>query len=82
MFWEKENRDSLATLLPAVSSCESVMFLVGPEGGFSENEIKIAATKGFKTVSLGKRIMRAETASFAAMTLLQYLVGNLDRDYE
>lgn len=38
-------------------------FFVGPEGGFDEEEIKIAKQKNIKTISLGKRILRSETAS-------------------
>ena len=39
------------------------LFLVGPEGGFTDEEVKLANGKDFKTISLGKRILRAETAS-------------------
>ena len=39
------------------------LFLVGPEGGFTETEVKEANSNGFETVTLGKRILRAETAS-------------------
>ncbi len=39
-----------------------VLLLIGPEGGFSEDEVQLARSKGIKTVSLGKNILRAETA--------------------
>lgn len=39
------------------------LVLIGPEGGFSEDEARLAKEKGFETISLGKRILRAETAS-------------------
>ena len=39
------------------------LFLVGPEGGFTSNEVSEANNSGFETISLGKRILRAETAS-------------------
>ena len=42
--------------------CKSLV-LIGPEGGFSEEEAHLAKEKGFQTISLGKRILRAETAS-------------------
>lgn len=41
----------------------NVLFLTGPEGGFSEDEVQNALKQGFEVLSLGKRILRAETAS-------------------
>ncbi len=52
-------------------------FFVGSEGGFSEREIALAKNNGIKTVSLGKRILRAETASVVATTLVQLKTGGL-----
>ena len=43
--------------------------LIGPEGGFSDNEIKFAKTVG-ETISLGKRILRTETASITTLSML------------
>ena len=40
--------------------------LIGPEGDFSENEIKLASSKGFKNVSLGDTRLRSETAGIIA----------------
>jgi len=42
---------------------DDVLFLVGPEGGFTDMEVTKATEKNFKSISLGKRILRAETAS-------------------
>ena len=47
----------------------AVTFLSGPEGGLSTAEEEAALTKGFQPVSLGNRILRAETAGLAALTL-------------
>lgn len=44
--------------------------IIGPEGGFSEAEYKFAKEKGFKPVSLGKRILRAETAAIYALSVI------------
>ena len=44
---------------------------VGPEGGFSSNEIDVMEQNGFKIVSLGKRILRTETAAITAMAMIQ-----------
>ena len=77
IFWEKENIRTLEKVFSDNSCIKSVIFLVGPEGGFSKQEIEMAASTGYEVVSLGKLILRAETASFAAMAILQYITGNL-----
>lgn len=52
-------------------------FLVGPEGGFSEQELELLRSKPFaRAVSLGKRILRAETAALAALSCWQALNGD------
>jgi 16S rRNA (uracil1498-N3)-methyltransferase len=53
-----------------------VQLLVGPEGGLSERELDIALTIGFKPLSLGPRILRAETAPLAALAAMQSLWGD------
>lgn len=52
---------------------ESVAVIVGPEGGFSKDEIEQLCSNGFKPISLGKRILRAETAVFASLSIIGYL---------
>ncbi|MBI4685560.1 MAG: 16S rRNA (uracil(1498)-N(3))-methyltransferase [Nitrospirae bacterium] len=51
--------------------------LIGPEGGFTKEEIDIASSKGLTITSLGRRILRAETAAISAVTLIQYLLGDI-----
>ena len=53
---------------------KSVSILVGPEGGFSEQEINSLTAQGFIRTSLGKRILRAETAAIYALSVLGYLL--------
>ena len=53
-----------------------VELLVGPEGGLSERELDIAATVGFAALSLGPRVLRAETAPLAALAAMQALWGD------
>ena len=45
---------------------------IGPEGGFEEDEVKQAAETGAVPVTLGKRILRTETAGLAALSILMY----------
>ena len=53
---------------------KSISILVGPEGGFSEQEINNLTKQGFIRTSLGKRILRAETAAIYALSVLGYLL--------
>jgi len=55
----------------------SVALLIGPEGGLSETEVQLALSKGFKPVAFGPRVFRTETAPVAALSVLQYLWGDL-----
>ena len=53
------------------------MAIIGPEGGFTPDEIAAAKDNGFSTVSLGPRILKADTATLAVSTLLQYGYGDM-----
>ena len=65
--------------LQSIKSGMSVGVLIGPEGGFSDNEIELAKSLNAKTVSLGKRILRTETAAITAVSMLMlYAEMNLD----
>ena len=55
-----------------------VAAMIGPEGGWSDEELKQASANGFKIVTLGGRILRAETAAIAVATLLQHRFGDLN----
>ena len=54
-----------------------VMVLIGPEGGLSETELSAAIRAGFRTLVLGPRILRTETAAVAALAALQQQFGDL-----
>lgn len=77
LFWEgaPEHHRLLSTAEPR--TLESVVATVGPEGGFSLEETEAAGRAGFQIVSLGPRILRAETAALVATTLCQSLWGDL-----
>ena len=51
--------------------------LVGPEGGFDAEEAKLATERGFSPVTLGRRILRVDTAAIVALALVQYEKGDL-----
>lgn len=73
--WEEEVRP-LAAELPETAP-SSVVVLIGPEGGLTADEVKLADAQGFSRVSLGPRILRCETAGIAVASILQYLYGDL-----
>lgn len=66
--YEKET-----TSLSTLTNIKSISFIIGPEGGFEIQEINSIIEKGFASVSLGKRILRAETA---AIYIASLIVGN------
>ena len=51
--------------------------LIGPEGGFHQDEIKLSLRSGIRPVHLGPRILRSETAAMTAVSILQFLWGDL-----
>ena len=57
---------------------ESVAVFIGPEGGFDEEEIGLLTGSGALCATLGKRILRAETAPLAALTAIMFHTGNLE----
>ena len=56
----------------------SAAIIIGPEGGFSAEEVEKAIEGGAVAASLGKRILRTETAPLAALTAIMLLSGNLE----
>ena len=74
LFWE-ESGTPLAR--GSGESVASVLVVTGPEGGFTADEAALAAAAGFTIAGLGPRILRAETAAVAAVTLAQFLWGDL-----
>lgn len=54
------------------SKSEDITILIGPEGGFSTEEVENAKAEGFASISLGKRILRTETAGLCALSIIMY----------
>ena len=77
MLWEDEDKGDLKELLKSWGSAPHIFVIVGPEGGFTINEINLARDAGFRTVSLGNRILRAETAAVSLLSIIQYERGDL-----
>ena len=56
---------------------KSLSIMVGAEGGFEEEEVQKALEQGVASISLGKRILRCETAPLAALSIIMYQTGNM-----
>lgn len=60
-----------------LQDAKNIIVLIGPEGGFSQNEVLLAIEMGFTSLGLGPRILRTETASLAALSIIQFQHGDL-----
>ncbi len=79
----KDGMESTQNALVKIKSGMSVGILIGPEGGFELNEINAATESGGITVSLGKRILRTETAAITAVGMcMLYAEMNIDGENE
>jgi 16S rRNA (uracil1498-N3)-methyltransferase len=76
MFSEREGQ-SLTEMNPLAGRPAGIIALVGPEGGWTDEEIKLARDAGWQIVTLGGRTLRAETAAIAIVALLQHRFGDL-----
>ena len=74
MFYENEHAVTLRMALES-GSWHTVSLLTGPEGGLEEKEVAQAREKGFQICTLGKRILRCETAPLCALSAVMYAVG-------
>ena len=77
ILWEKEPAGKDRTTFEARPPDTPVVALVGPEGGFEVEEVNAGIGAGFLPVSLGPRMLRAETASLTIIALLQHCWGDL-----
>ena len=76
--YEQGERQSMRTVLGGTEA-RRVTLIVGAEGGFSPAEAAAVTAAGGQSVSLGHRILRAETASLTALAVTQYELGNLGK---
>lgn len=67
-----EDMQHTKQVIEAVKPGQSVAVFIGPEGGFEENEIQMAKEAGIEPVTLGRRILRTETAGFTVLSWLMY----------
>ena len=75
--YESENQMSLKEALQAHKEAKNIGVIIGPEGGLSNEEVEAARKQGGIAVSLGRRILRTETAGLVAATAILYETDNL-----
>ncbi|OGP80098.1 MAG: hypothetical protein A2V86_05990 [Deltaproteobacteria bacterium RBG_16_49_23] len=80
LLWEKEG-ESLRNVLKKYFAMSppfgKAYLMIGPEGGFTREEVRLAEDKGYIPVKLGQRILRTETAAITLVGILQYELGDL-----
>jgi len=69
--WELEGQRTIKQALSG-NQAKSILVLIGPEGGFSQPEVELAKNAGLTPVSLGRRILRTETAAMAILAMINY----------
>lgn len=77
ILFERTFAFTLKKVLSGVEVPRSAALLVGPEGGFSEDEVERAEEFGFVRAGLGRNVLRVETAAVAALAMVQYHFDNL-----
>lgn len=77
IFWEEEEKTTIKSALTdkTLDEFKNYFIIVGPEGGFSKDEIELAKKAGFQPVGLGKQILKVETAAAAIISIIQYEKG-------
>ncbi len=71
-----EDMTHTRALIEAIKPGQSIAVFIGPEGGFEESEIQTALSAGIEPLTLGKRILRTETAGFTVLSWLMYHLEN------
>ena len=77
LFWEREGQQTLKQVYETQRDVRAILLVIGPEGGFSFEEADEAQRHGYQSVHLGRRILRSETAALAALSVVQFLWGDM-----
>jgi len=78
LLYEGERCAAFGAVLAGPAPPRSLALLLGPEGGFSAGEVELARRCGIAVAGLGPRILRAETAAIAALSIALYALGEMD----
>ncbi len=75
--YENEREANLKSFLTGAAGHKHISFFIGPEGGFTEEEVDMAKKAGVISVSLGPRILRTETAGISLLSIVMYELGDM-----
>ncbi len=76
-FWEGETESSIREALDPSMTLRSCLLVVGPVGGFTEDEVRLMKKRGFSLAGMGPRILRTETAALAGAAIIQHIFGDM-----
>ena len=76
--YECEEQKTLREVLLSKKDIKTVGFVIGPEGGFDPSETEKLISSGIPTITLGKRILRTETAGEAVLAMIMYEIGDIN----
>ena len=71
---DMDSMDKTRRLLENIMPGQDIAVFIGPEGGFDESEVSLALQTGYETITLGRRILRTETAGMTVLSWLVYLL--------
>jgi len=78
LLFDVSANDTIKSYIESLKSSPGIInIFIGPEGGFSDKEVRLLENKEIRTVRFGPRILRAETAAISAISVIQYLLGDL-----
>ncbi|MDD5287973.1 MAG: RsmE family RNA methyltransferase [Dehalococcoidales bacterium] len=79
LLWEEEKSKSIKQVLqnPPFQTAAIINLFIGPEGGFPESEVALSKRHGIAIATLGRRILRAETAGLSAISAIMYEKGEM-----
>lgn len=78
--WEREEEKTLENILKELSQdLKNISIFIGPEGGFTDEEVEFARKQGAYSVTLGPRVLRSETAGLVMASILLFAKGEIDR---
>ncbi len=78
LFYEGEEKTDMKSFWKDRPGGTDNLIIVGPEGGFTKEEVSLAKNSGTVLLSLGQQILRVETAALAAISIWQYEIGNMN----
>lgn len=77
--YECEEKNNIKSVLLSKPEPKRVGFIIGPEGGFDPSEIEKIKSAGIATITLGRRILRTETAGEAVLSMIMYEIGDINK---